>query len=223
LNNQGAEVQIRIMCEGAKNLPLESLIPTQDQLKELSQDNYAKLKNEILSEGFSFPFFVWQHNNENRILDGHHRRLVLIKMREEGYEIPDLPCAIVKANNEKEAARKLLAVTSQYAKITDQGLYEFMNKFDIEMNEIKDRFEFNDINMAYFESNFFDGDDLTIEKVNSGDENSEWVDMPEFKEGEKYIKLTYIFGSDASRDSFIIENNIEVDLKRNRENWICYK
>lgn len=146
------------MCEGAKNLSLESLIPTQDQLKELSQDNYAKLKNEILSEGFSFPFFVWQHDNKNQILDGHHRRLVLLKMRDEGYEIPDLPCAIVKANNEKEAARKLLAVTSQYAKITDQGLYEFMNKFDIEMNEIKDRFEFSDIDLSKFEDDFFNHD-----------------------------------------------------------------
>lgn len=151
-------MRIRIECEGAKNLPLESLLPTQDQLKELSQDNYAKLKNEILSEGFSFPFFVWQHNNENRILDGHHRRLVLIKMREEGYEIPDLPCAIVKANNEKEAARKLLAVTSQYAKITDQGLYEFMNKFDIDISEIKDKFEFSDIDLSKFEDDFFNHD-----------------------------------------------------------------
>jgi len=178
-------VKIRIECEGAKNLPLESLLPTQDQLKELSQDNYAKLKNEILSEGFSFPFFVWQHNNENRILDGHHRRLVLIKMREEGYEIPELPCAIVKANNEKEAARKLLAVTSQYAKITDQGLYEFMNKFDIDMSEIKDRFEFSDIDLDAFEDNFF----AEVEQLPDGDEDEvpEVLHDPITKRGDVWI------------------------------------
>lgn len=152
-------MQIRISCEGSVNLPLDSLKIFQDSenqtLKELSQESYAKLKNEILSEGFSFPFFVWKDGVNNWILDGTHRKKVLCKMREEGYEIPELPCAIVKANNEKEAARKLLAVTSQYAKITDQGLYEFMNKFDIEMNEIKDRFEFSDISLDAFEDAFF--------------------------------------------------------------------
>jgi ParB-like chromosome segregation protein Spo0J len=159
LNNQrSSEVRIRIECEGAKNLPLESLIPTQDELKELTQENYAKLKNEILSEGFSFPFFVWEHDNKNQILDGHHRRLVLLKMQEEGYDIPELPCSIVNAKDEKEAARKLLAVTSQYAKITDQGLYEFMNKFDIDMAELKDRFQFSDIDFKKFEGDFFDHD-----------------------------------------------------------------
>jgi len=62
-----------------------------------------------------------------------------------------------------------------------------------------------------------------IEEVNQGSELSEWVGMPEFKEGENYIKLTYIFGSAANRDQFIKENEIKVDMKRNDNNWICYK
>jgi len=62
-----------------------------------------------------------------------------------------------------------------------------------------------------------------VEEVNQGDESSEWVGMPEFKEGENYIKLTYIFASAANRDQFIQENEIQVDTKRNDNNWICYK
>lgn len=62
-----------------------------------------------------------------------------------------------------------------------------------------------------------------IEEVNQGDESSEWVGMPEFKEGENYIKLTYIFASEVNRDQFIQENKIQVDTKRNDNNWICYK
>lgn len=62
-----------------------------------------------------------------------------------------------------------------------------------------------------------------IFEVNRGDENSEWVEMPDFKPGEDYIKLTYIFGSKDSRDAFIKENGIKVDMKRNENNWICYR
>lgn len=66
--------------------------------------------------------------------------------------------------------------------------------------------------------------DSQIEEINHGDENSEWVgDMPQFKEGDNYIKLTYIFGSVAARDSFILDNQVKVDLKRNDNNWICHK
>ena len=46
--------------------------------------------------------------------------------------------------------------------------------------------------------------------------------MPEFVEGDDYIKLTYIFGSEESRDKFIEENNIQVD-KKIKNAWICYK
>ena len=178
-------MQVRIECQGAKNLALDTLYPTQDQLKELSQENYAKLKNEILSEGFCFPFFVWQHEGINKILDGHHRRLVLLKMQEEGYNVPDLPCAVVNAIDEKDAAKKLLAVTSQYAKITDQGLYEFMSKFEIDISELNDRFEFSDIKMDEFEANFF----TEPETMPDGDEDSipDVLHEPITKRGDVWI------------------------------------
>lgn len=206
-------MKIRIECEGAENLPLGSLIPTQDELKELSNDNYAKLKNEILAEGFSFPFFVWKHEGRNQILDGHHRRLVLLKMREEGYDIPDLPCAIVKANNEREAARKLLAVTSQYAKITDQGLYEFMNKFDIDMEEMKGRFEFSDIDMELFEDNFFGSADEAPE----GDEDAvpEIPKDPVTRKGDVWLlgKHRLLCGDSTSIDELEkLCNGLKVDM-----------
>jgi hypothetical protein len=62
-----------------------------------------------------------------------------------------------------------------------------------------------------------------INEINRGDENSEWVGMPEFKEGDNYIKLTYIFKSAEERDKFIANEQIKVDMKRNDNNWICYR
>lgn len=54
-----------------------------------------------------------------------------------------------------------------------------------------------------------------VEKVNKGSENDEWVGMPEFKEGGKYIKLIYHFESEVDREKFIEENNIKVDMFQN--------
>lgn len=62
-----------------------------------------------------------------------------------------------------------------------------------------------------------------VHQVNKGDENSEWVGMPEFKPGEKYIRLTFIFVDNESREKFVEENNIVVDKKMNDNSWICYK
>jgi len=59
------------------------------------------------------------------------------------------------------------------------------------------------------------------EKVNRGDENSEWVDMPEFKEGDKYIKLTFIFADEEKRLQYCKDNNISIERKMNNQ-WIVY-
>ena len=59
------------------------------------------------------------------------------------------------------------------------------------------------------------------EKVNRGDENSEWVDMPEFKEGDKYIKLAFIFADEEKRLQYCKDNNISIERKMNNQ-WIVY-
>ena len=61
-----------------------------------------------------------------------------------------------------------------------------------------------------------------VEQVNRGDENSEWAkDMPEFVEGDDYIKLSYIFASEDSRAKFVAENDVTVD-KKLKTTWIVY-
>tara|TARA_R110000851_G_scaffold154186_3_gene296319 strand:- start:176 stop:751 length:576 start_codon:yes stop_codon:yes gene_type:complete len=46
-----------------------------------------------------------------------------------------------------------------------------------------------------------------VDYINNGDENSEWIDMPEFKEGEGYIQCNIIFASESEREEYI-ENNL---------------
>lgn len=61
-----------------------------------------------------------------------------------------------------------------------------------------------------------------INQINRGDENSEWVDMPEFQEGDNYIKLTFIFASEENRDKFVKESELTIDKKLSNV-WICYR
>lgn len=59
-----------------------------------------------------------------------------------------------------------------------------------------------------------------LELVNRGDENSEWVDMPEFEQGEKEIKLTIIFQDEKTRSQFCVDHDIEITNKHSGQ-WSC--
>src|SRR5206468_10150245 len=113
---------VKINCKAAIEIALEDLRPLQGELKELTGANFEKLKQSILKHGITFPFFVWQSDGENYILDGTQRDRVLERMAEEGYGVPPLPCALIEAKNRKEAAEKILLISSQYGRVTDEGL-----------------------------------------------------------------------------------------------------
>jgi len=60
-----------------------------------------------------------------------------------------------------------------------------------------------------------------IEKINKGDENSEWAKFDDFEKGDNYIKLTYIFGSEDERAKFVNDNSIDVKTKL-KTTWLVY-
>ena len=141
---------IAIRCTAAVNLDLANLTPLQGELKELTGANFEKLKQSILKHGITFPFFVWQSDGENFILDGTQRDRVLKRMAEEGYEVPPLPCALIQAKNRKEAAEKILLISSQYGRITDEGLYEFLSTNDIDFGELEPLLELPALDLDKF-------------------------------------------------------------------------
>lgn len=51
---------IKISCSTKDYLPLDTLVEFQGDLKSLSEENYQKLKSEILQTGFAFPIYVWK-------------------------------------------------------------------------------------------------------------------------------------------------------------------
>ena len=79
--------------------------------------------------------FIWDDNGMFRLLDGHQRFATLVKLKSEGYEIPELPIVKIEARDLNHAKKKLLAVTSSYAKISNDGLKDFMEDMDLSVLE----------------------------------------------------------------------------------------
>src|SRR5262245_15874854 len=141
---------VQIRCKAAVNLDLDQLTPLQGDLKELSQPNFNRLKQSILRHGITFPFFVWQNDGKNFILDGTQRDRVLTRMAEEGFAIPSLPCALIEAKDRKEAAEKILLISSQYGKMTDNSLEQFLSENDLDLMELNDELELPSIDLEFF-------------------------------------------------------------------------
>ena len=145
--------RVEIKCQGATTFPITGLVEFQGNLKTLSKENYEKLKKEITELGFSEPISVWK-SDQNYILNGHQRIRTLLMMMNEGFDIPDIPVSLIEADSIKEAKKKVLALTSQYGQMTNDGLYEFLINSDIRPEEIVDT-RFPEINMEEFLQEFF--------------------------------------------------------------------
>lgn len=150
-----AKKEVKITCETKHHLNLDELKVFQGKLKKLSEDSYERLKNSIIKLGFSFPVFVWKDKKNNWIIDATQRITALIRMRDEGWIIPKLPVVYVTAKSKKEAAEKVLAATSLYGEVTQDGLYSFMKDFGINLNDMKLDFNFSGIDFDSFESNYW--------------------------------------------------------------------
>jgi hypothetical protein len=164
------EKTVRIACTGASSASIDDLVIIQKDLKDLSTENYEKLKKEILELGFSEPVSVWKQKNEHgfqlSLLNGTQRIRTLRQMRDkEGYTVPHIPVNWVEADDLKQAMKKILSLTSQFGELTQQGLYEFMNDAGLDFAEIESSFRFPEIDMMKFEEEFFrDTVDATIDE-----------------------------------------------------------
>ena len=139
-NLRGGEM-IVINCTGSDTIELHQLREFQGELKERTAGDIEKIIKSIKKHGFSFPFFVWAHADENggyinHVLDGHGRLKALQKMAADGEEIPPLPCVYVSAENEAEAKEKLLKLNSQYGHMTAESVAAFLDGLEIDINDL---------------------------------------------------------------------------------------
>lgn len=127
---------INITCESAHSLPLGEIKELQGELKYINPKNLKKLKEQIKKHGFSVPFFIAEVGGENLLLDGHQRKRALEELSNDGYAIPErLPAVRIIAANIEEAKEKLLAITSQYGTIKEDGLLDFAADLEIDLGD----------------------------------------------------------------------------------------
>lgn len=133
MTKKKAKLEVVVTSTIEHRLPISYLTPLQGNLKTLSDEAYGKLKKSILKHGFQFPIFIWENFDDGitYIIDGHMRYNVLMRMKEDGYTIPQLPVVIIEAKDIQDAKEKLVAAASQYGKFDEKGVAEFFSSFDV--------------------------------------------------------------------------------------------
>jgi hypothetical protein len=112
----------------------------QGDLKDLHHLEQEKLKRVLDEDGFDVPLFVWKNPKDSQyyLLDGHQRCRVLklYDMNDAGKY--DVPVIVFAAATEQLAKRKLLRITSQYGRITREGLDEFIAEAELDEPDMLD-------------------------------------------------------------------------------------
>ena len=108
----------------------------QGDLKTLSKENRAKLCKSIQTHGFFVPAFIWRSGEDMFILDATQRYHALEELERQGYTIPDIPFLEIEAKDKKDAAQKLLQITSRYGSINEET--SFFESFDIDLDYINE-------------------------------------------------------------------------------------
>jgi hypothetical protein len=195
---------------------ISELIPFQGKLKSLSGVNFEKLKAGIIRRGFSFTVHIWENAGKKFILDGHQRIAVLTGMRKQGYHIPPITCAFVKAQDFHEAKDLVLLAVSQFGKLDEEGFHEFTanENFDFTV------YDFPDLT--------FDPDEALSEIARTG--NAEEVEGTTKMSGEIGVNkefLVMVFESEAEfeKANRILNNDIRCGywLSKNKKNPLFFR
>lgn len=158
-----------------------------DNFKSLSAEARHKLKASILSNNFTQPFYVWEDPEGTLYcLDGKHRTMLLEELINEGHEIPYmLPATFIQCENKKQAAKLVTIYSSIYAKIEQQGLFDFIQAYELEFEDLKLEIDLPEFSMDRFEQKF---DLFEIKDTENDDEE---IEIPEgdqiiVKPGDKF-------------------------------------
>lgn len=166
-------------------------------LKEMSKDDFYKLKLSLKNNSFIDPFKVWNSNKVIYCLDGKHRVEAMYELIKEGTHIPEkLPAVFIHCNDISEAAKYVLIFSSRYARITYDGLYEFIHIHGIadDFDDIASYTDIPDIDLPMFYNGYLTDiqpDSFTAENIETiGEHMPTLITCPncgfKFEKGKKY-------------------------------------
>lgn len=128
----------------------------QNKFKELPEEVMLKLKASLVANNFVQPCYIWEDTDGVRYcLDGKHRSIALEQLVSEGVDVPYLlPATFIRCENKQDAAKLVLIYSSYYAKITQQGLFDFMKVYELEMSSFSEEVNLPEFSMPRFEQKF---------------------------------------------------------------------
>lgn len=165
-------MEVKIICQGAESLPIEDLTQFQDDIKKLSNENYEKLKAQIMEIGYAEPINIWECKEENKkyIGNGHQRLVTMLRMKSEGFTIPNVPVSKIFPKDKSEFAKIVLSLTSQYGEIDAKGTHEYLIKHNIPVQYIEEKLRLPELNLPKFKNEFYPSesseDDDAVPEVN---------------------------------------------------------
>lgn len=125
----------------------------QGNLKDLDGPNHDKLLAILESRGFTVPLFLWPHDGEFFLLDGHQRQRVMEhnELSDDGNH--DVPYLVINAPDVKAAKEMLLEITSQFGLITPDGLDEYAELAELNVDELNVNFDSINLEKLWAEMN----------------------------------------------------------------------
>lgn len=124
--------ELKINCKGTLEVSLSEINLIQGDLKSLNEKNFNKLKNQLFTHGFFVPFFVTKLEDTVYLLDGHQRFRVINELVDKNeLKAPEkYPAVLIEASDLEDAKKKLLAITSQYGKISKDSFLYFTDSLE---------------------------------------------------------------------------------------------
>lgn len=148
----------------------------QGSLKEMTEENFQKLLQSIRSNGIVKPFTVWENEGKIYCLDGNHLKKALEQLEKEKMILPKmLPADFIECKDMKEAKRLVLVYSAWYARITDEGLYDFLHTNDLasEFENLKLELSLPEIDLEDFEAGWIKDDILNENKIRDNEINTD--------------------------------------------------
>lgn len=155
MSSENQKLSSRVIETRPINWRKLSVLQAED-LKDISNEAMDRLKKSIMENLFTQPFYVWLDQNDTTwCLDGKHRIDALNDLAASGVLIPDeLPATFIRCRNKKEASKLVLVYSSIYAKINQQGLFDFIEQYDLNFSELKQTIDLPDFSEERFEQKF---------------------------------------------------------------------
>lgn len=141
-----------------------------ESFKKLKADTFAKLKQSLIENNFIESFKVWKDEKVIYCLDGYHRIKAFEEIEKYGhrgnfYKVPaKFQAEFIDCKDRKEASRLVLIYSSQYAKVNQTGLEEFISINNLDLSFIEDQISIPNIKLENLSIN----KDEKIEAIETG-------------------------------------------------------